>query len=313
MSNKTSRESTQEKKDFERFPLSSIIGENHLIHAAIASLIFIIVWTPYRFLTSILISKGISIRVVDSLVKPAVKSGIVLFCLRFLDKIPRNQYLRELGMKRENLFKGLALGLLAWFLYTITLQYVKLCLSADGLLLPSLRIMAWEPSKYFLDMAYFVFIIGLFEEMFTRGYILKELFNGITGKFRLLIALLFSGALFSLFHFPIDIFVMKYALDQLLLHSLFTLSFSVLAGVLFVRSGWQIVGVVVLHGLMDAKPLFYLAHPEARFDLVGKELLIAYLVSFSAPLLAIELIHKVRKKVVIGISSVRGLSSQDGF
>jgi membrane protease YdiL (CAAX protease family) len=299
MSNKTRKESTREKKGYERLTLSSISRENHLIHAAFASLIFMIVWTPYRFLTSILISKGISIRALDSLVKPVVKSGIVLLCLRFLDKIPRNQYLRELGIKRENLFNGLILGLLAWFLYTMTLQYVTLCLSADSLLLPSLKIMAWEPSKYLLDIAYFILIVGLFEEIFARGYILKEFLNGITGKFRLLIALLASGTLFSLFHFPIDIFVMEYGLDQLLLHSFFTLSFSVLAGVLFVRSGWQIASVVVLHGLMDVKPLFYLTSPGVRLDLVEEELLIAYLVSFSVPLLAIELIHRVRKKVVI--------------
>gem|GEM_PF-2962049 len=277
--------------------ISFHISENrHVLHAIIASLAFMAVWTPYRYVTPILISKGISMREVDLFVKPLVKSGIVFLCLKFLDRIPKNLYLQELGIKRDGLFKGIFLGAFIWFLYTIVWQYAILCLSEGELFYPNLRIAISNPLEYLLNLSYYVLIVGLFEEMFARGYILKELCLGIGRKLSLIVAILASACLFSLFHLPIDIFVMRYGLIQIQYHLFFTFLFSILAGHLFIRSGWQISGVVVLHGLIDTSPFFSLISLDVKLQFMGRGSIIAYLLSFSISVLVIETLYRATKR-----------------
>ena len=273
---------------------SASFKKRHVLHAVIASFIFLVLWTPYRYLTPILISKGISIRSLDSLVKPLVKSGIVISCLRFLDRIPKNRYMQELGIRRKGLLKGIVYGAVTWLLYTLTLQCSTLYFVGGGAIHPRLRLTISDPIEYFLDLWYYILIVGLFEELLARGYILREFYKGIKLKFRGILSIIASGFLFSLFHLPIDVYVMKLGLVTILFHLLFSFSFSILAGYLFIRSGWHLASVIVLHGMMDVKPFFSLIPPNVQPPGTGKESVYEFFLSILVPIISIEGMHRGR-------------------
>ncbi len=268
----------------------------HILHAFIASIIFMMLWTPYRYLTPILVSKGVSITQLDSIVKPIVKLGIILFCLKFLDRVPRKRYLRNLGIKKESLLKGMVFGFLTWFLYTITLQYATFLFIEGRIFYPHPTLIVSDFSKYLLDLGYYLLIVGFFEELLARGYILKEFYKGIKGKHRVILSITASGILFSLFHLPIDVFVARLGKTQLISHFFFTFFFSVLAGHLFIRSGWQIASVSVLHGLIDVRPLFSLVPSKFQPIKATMESTIAFLLSISLSVFVIEGLYGITKK-----------------
>jgi len=270
-----------------------ISRDRHCVHAIAASLMFMMLWTPYRYLTPILISKGISMRSLDSLVKPLVKSGIVIFCLKFLDKIPRNRCLKELGIKRENLFKEIFLGTITWFIYTLTLQLLTIHFSVEGAFHFHLRLTISDSSTYLLDLGYYVLIVGLFEELLARGYVLREFYKGLQLKYKAFWSILASGSLFSLFHVPIDIFLRKMTAGHIVTHMVWTFLFSILAGCLFIRSNWQLAGTAVLHGLMDVKPFFSLIPMDI---IAGNGAWIAFYLSILLTIAIIEVFHLIAGK-----------------
>ena len=290
---------------------SSRRKDDHLLHAIVASVVFMAIWTPYRYVTPFVISKGISILVLDSFVKPAVKIGIVFSCLRFLDEVPKGRYLEELGVKREGLVRGIILGTLSWFSYTSVWQYSALCVLRRRISFPSFRLTV-HLSEYFTELCFYILIVGFFEEILARGYIFRELYRGIKWKFNLISSLLVTGCIFSLFHVPIDVFVSRMGGGQLAFHLLFVFSFSILAGFLFFRSGWQIVSVTIFHGLMDTTPFFSLLPPDVQLG--GAEgLTISYFLSFTTSALVIEIMHRAMGRIKPSEGRVMSSSSAPTF
>ncbi len=273
--------------------LTTSLKNRHMLHAITASLMFMILWTPYRYLTPILVSKGISMRSLDSLVKPIVKSGTVIFCFKFLDKAPRNLYLKELGIKREGLLKGIFLGAIAWLIYTSTLQCFTLYFSTGGAFHPHLRLTISDFPAYLLNLGYYVLIVGFFEELLARGYVLREFYKGLQLRYRAFWSVLASGSIFSLFHMPIDIFLRKLAADQIAMHLVWTFLFSILAGYLFIRSNWQLAGITVLHGLIDVEPFFSLIPKNITTE---NETWVAFCLSILLPIAIIEGLYAIMEK-----------------
>ena len=208
--------------------------------------VFVVVWTPYRFLTGMLGWKVIPHQpipvIVESLAKILIIPGLVyLFLRRFGDSWS------DVGVSGRGLRKSVFLALLG------SLALISVYLALGSPVRP-------DP----LVVGYLFLAVGPTEELMNRGYYFSMIYRDCGSEFWT--AAVLSSLIFSLAHLPIDLLVAGYGPAMTFLH----LTFAFLAGILlsaYYRMGWNIAGPSLLHAAMDTcNTYFRFSSPQLQFS-----------------------------------------------
>lgn len=174
---------------------------------------------------------------------------------------------------------------LAWLIYVLILSLTGIVQFASEV--TALRsIPAWKVWAQILSAWFFV---GIGEELLFRGYILNWLHNSFakwSGRRRMLMAVLFSSLLFSLWHLPVRIFELINGESSILLILLSVVVLFVLAlgfAWLFIRTE-NILLVGLVHGVMD-------------FPLIGGDSQLSFIILLAA-ICCVELFKLRQRKSI---------------
>ncbi len=193
---------------------------------------FILVWTPYRYVTgilgwSVLTSEPLPL-FVESVIKLVVSFGLVyLFLRRFRDSW------EDVGVSRRGMEESLSLAALG------SAALISIHLAMGG-----------EFALDFLGTLHLFLVVGPAEELVDRGYYFSMTASDFEGKWRFWGAASLSSLLFSISHLPIDILVARYGLGVIAVHllSVFVAGMVLAAYYYF---GWNVAGPSLLHAVMD--------------------------------------------------------------
>ncbi len=193
---------------------------------------FILIWTPYRYVTGmlgwgVLTPESLPL-LVESVVKLVVSFGLVyLFLRRFGDSW------EDVGISRRGIGESISLAVLG----SLILLSVHLA-------------MGGEPRLNLLGTFHLFLVVGPAEELVDRGYYFSMVASDLGGRWRFWRAASISSLLFALSHLPIDLLVAKYGPWDVAMH-LLSVFFAgmVLAG--YYYFGWNITGPSILHAVMD--------------------------------------------------------------
>ncbi|RLE62908.1 MAG: hypothetical protein DRJ38_08795 [Thermoprotei archaeon] len=214
----------------------SVPGRKRLFRALLCFTVFMFLWTIYRMLSSSL--DVLNLFILDSLIKPS----LCLFSILIVEDFKLSQ-LRIIGLSRNNalssLLKGLMVTSIAWlssFILVPFLLYGTCTLEFERNL-----------AKIAIFSINFILISGPFEEIFFRGYIFGQIRLAFdTSRLKLLAAIFFSSALFSLSHLPIHLFVWKSGFYYTLLFITFAFIIGNLLAFIYLVTG-NLFGAIVAH------------------------------------------------------------------
>ncbi len=226
--------------------------------ATLLFLVFLVLWTPYRYLTGILGWRVLHYMghlqfITESIAKLTISFGLVYL---FLKKY--NDSWKDVGLKKENAFKSAALAIIG------SLSVMAAYLAMGGELRP-------EP----LGLIYLFLVVGPTEELVSRGYYFSIIMRDFGGKRGFLFASMFSSIYFSLGHVPIDIFVANYGM----LTTFFHLSIAFLIGLILAGyyhiGGDNLLGPSILHAMVDVCGAYIIfLNPKVQFISIIAELVI---------------------------------------
>ena len=195
-------------------------------------IVFILIWTPYRYVTGMLgwgvLTPEPLPLLVESVVKLAVSFGLVyLFLRRFGDSW------EDVGISRRGIGESVSLAALG----SLILLLVHLA-------------MGGKPNLNLLGTLHLFLVVGPAEELVDRGYYFSMTASDLGGRWRFWGAASISSLLFALSHLPIDLLVAKYGPGDVAMH-LLSVFFAgmVLAG--YYYFGWNVAGPSILHAVMD--------------------------------------------------------------
>lgn len=193
---------------------------------------FILVWTPYRYMTGmlgwgVLTSQPLPL-LVESLAKLTVSFGLVyLFLRRFGDSW------EDVGVSRRGMVESIALAL-----------------PGSLALLSTYLAMGGAPNPDPLGTLHLFLVVGPAEELVDRGYYFSMIAADYRGRWRFWFAASISSLLFALSHLPIDLLVLRYGSTEVVMHLLAVfMAGMVLAA--YYYFGWNIVGPSIVHAVMD--------------------------------------------------------------
>ena len=196
----------------------------------------LVVWGIYRFLFLL------PVWVEELLIKPVVFLGPVAWVLR-----REKKWWQTIGWggdvfkaAYQGIFLGLMYGLLGlWVNYV---KYGRLQLSSYG--------MGGGEFLVFLGLA---LATAVSEEVLFRGYLLKRLAEGLGDEEK---AVVVSGALFSLIHLPIAVFVWEYGLWEVLVQLFLTLVVGWGNGFLMLKAG-NVVASIFSHAFWGVSAFLF--------------------------------------------------------
>lgn len=216
---------------------------------------FILIWTPYRFLTGALGWKAFSLSplqlLIESVVKLSVSFGLVYVFLRYY-----GDSWKDVGLSGRGFWESLVLGSVG------SLWLMSFYLAAGGRIEAEL-----------LGALHLFLVVGPAEELLSRGYY----FSMIVRDFRhrgLAIGALLSSFLFALSHLPIDLFVAKQDISGIALHLISVF----LSGIIFCSyyyTGWNLVGPSILHASVDFCSAYIHMKSDHFISIVGMLILAA--------------------------------------
>ena len=193
---------------------------------------FILIWTPYRYITGILgwgvLTPEPLPLFVESVVKLVVSFGLVyLFLRRFGDSW------EDVGVSTRGLRESLSLAALG----SVALLSIHLA-------------MGGEPALDFLGTLHLFLVVGPAEELVDRGYYFSMTASDFEGRGKFWVAASVSSLLFALSHLPIDLLVARYGSEVVAMHllSVFVAGMVLAAYYYF---GWNLAGPSLLHAVMD--------------------------------------------------------------
>jgi len=184
----------------------------------------------------------------------------------------------------RSIIEALFFLILAWLIYVLVLSLTGIIQFSSEI--TALRsIPAWKVWAQILSTWIFV---GIGEELLFRGYILNWLHQTFTkwsGRRRMLMAVLFSSLLFSLWHLPVRIYELINGESSILMILLSVVVLFVLAlgfAWLFIRTE-NILLVGLVHGVMD-------------FPLIGGDSQLSFIILIAA-IICVEM-FKLRQRRV---------------
>ena len=126
-------------------------------------------------------------------------------------------------------------------------------------------------TSIFLMPLTFLLVVGLSEEIETRGYFQTRLLEHFGPRF----SIIFPSMLFALAHVPIDVLIWRYDVWMMFFHLLGVFVSGSILGYLYYRSG-VLTASIFLHAFLDTQSLAYAfsfdyerLSPEVRFGIEG--------------------------------------------
>ncbi len=194
---------------------------------------FLVIWTPYRYLTGILGWKVLASSplqlLTESVVKLIVSFGLVYIFLR-----KYGDSWRDIGVKSER-----------------TLESTALALTGSSLLVITYLAMGGEMRPKPLGLLYLFSVVGPAEELMNRGYYFSMVMKDFNGREGFLVATFLSSLYFSLSHIPIDVLVSRYGAAGTSLHLLFAFLAGLILAGYYHLGGDNLLGPSIVHAMMD--------------------------------------------------------------
>lgn len=193
--------------------------------------VFMLIWAPYRYLTGVLgwrpLSTEPAVLLLESAVKLVVSFGIVYaFLRRYGDSWS------AVGVTKRGLAESLSLAFIG-----------SLCLIITYLLFGG------RVDPELLGTIHLFLVVGPAEELINRGYFFS-MPAGDSRKFRLPFAAILSSLFFSLSHLPIDLFVFKMSIPNVMFHLANVFPTGIILCCYF-YSGWNFAGSSLVHATID--------------------------------------------------------------
>jgi membrane protease YdiL (CAAX protease family) len=164
------------------------------------------------------------------------------------EKLP----LRTLGL--TNLKQGVLVLVLVWSFSQLIIISINLIL---GQAIEFNMIWSkWEPTYIFGFLIAMIIGTAFFEEIAFRGYLLPQFYFLIKKRQRIIWAIVCSSLLFSLFHVPSLLFIVKLSLPSMLSRLLMLFIVGLISCFAYLRTG-NIFVLIAIHALNNAPtPLF---------------------------------------------------------
>ncbi len=208
------------------------MGKEGLVKSLKLFIAFILIWTPYRYVTGMLgwgvLTPEPLPLLVESVVKLAVSFGLVYLFLRWFD-----DSWEDVGVSRRGIEESLSLAALG----SVSLLSIHLA-------------MGGKPDLNLLGTLHLFLVVGPAEELVDRGYYFSMMASDYEGRWKFWTAASLSSLLFALSHLPIDLLVAKYGLREVSLHLLSVFAAGMVLAAYY-YFGWNIAGPSMLHAVMD--------------------------------------------------------------
>lgn len=174
---------------------------------------------------------------------------VVIVCLLVgIEKIP----FRKLGL--INLKQGILVFTLVWSISQLIIIAINLFHGQDIKI--NMIWSKWEPTYIFGFLIAMITGTAFFEEVAFRGYLLPQFFFLIKNKHRTLWAILLCALLFSIFHIPSLLYIVKLSPPEILTRLLMLLGVGIITCLAYLRTG-NIFVLIAIHALNNAPtPLF---------------------------------------------------------
>lgn len=200
--------------------------------AMMGIVIWVIVMFTYYLMGQLYANKGVYL---------GVYVNIVLACLCISLTLLRKEKITTIGFTKNNVLKSIILGSILGIIIIIVNSVLNII---EG------RPLA-PPLNIAINLAYYLLIISLVEEVIFRGYIQTRLYGLVKKP---IFTIILGGILFMLMHIPFQMGYAKMGLSAYILNNWITLIFTFIWHIAFdflYRKYNTIYTPTIFHGLMD--------------------------------------------------------------